>query len=160
MQIRYSSVLTNNEIFLYAQMVDLFRKDEIDFITLKKMFLNYGITMEPVLENISQRKMPLSEAKSMKERLEKQEYFYSEIRHFILNSEDFKNVYFCIDYDAIEILADHGIPEYQEAMVSILTTRLKNSSDSNEELRSRRSMWKRKIKELEVGLEKSKTYLK
>ncbi len=154
--VKYSSVLTDNEIFLYAQIVDLFKQEEIDYSTLKSMFESHGIKVEPILCDLSKRMMTVSEAENTKKRIAKKDYYYDEINYFILSSDYFKNVVFCIDYDAIKILADRGIPYYQEVMISILESRIKNSFDTNDELKAKRNMWNRRIKELKIELEKTK----
>ena len=150
--IRYEEALTDNEILLYAQIISQFKKGEIDFQTLKNLFLYKGVNVEPVLIDFSKKMMTVSEADVIKKRISEQKYLYSDINHFILNSNDFKNVIFHLDYKAIELLANYGVPEYQKAMISILMTQLKHSYDKDEKLKVERSKWRRRIAELEEAL--------
>ena len=114
--IRYDEALTDNEILTYSQIINQFRNGEIDFSDLKKIFLSYGVDINPVAKDISNKFMTISEANSIKKRISEQKYLYNDINYFILNSNNFKNIVFVIDYKAIELLANHGIPEYQKAM--------------------------------------------
>ena len=100
--VRYEEALTDNEILLYAQIINQFKKGEIDFQTLKSLFLNNGVNIEPVPNDFSKKMMTISEADVIKKRISEQKYLYSDINYFILNSNEFKNVVFHMDYKAIE----------------------------------------------------------
>lgn len=152
--IRYDEALTDNEILLYSQIIIQFENGEIDFQTLKNMFMNYGVTVEPMINDFSKHMMTISEADIIKKRISEQKYLYSDVNYFILNSKEFKDVAFCIDYKAIELLANSGIPEYQETMISILKTQLRHSFDKDEKLAIERAKWRRRIAELELELSK------
>ena len=152
--VRYEDVLTDNEILLYAQIINRFEKGEIDFQTLKSLFLNNGVNIEPVLNDFSKKMMTISEADVIKERISEQKYLYSDINYFILNSNEFKNVVFRMDYKVIELLANYGFPDYQKTMISILTTQLKNSFDKDEKIAAERSKWRIRIDELNSSLSK------
>ena len=152
--VRYENALTDNEILVYAQIINQFKKGEIDFQTLKSLFLNNGVIVEPVPTDFSKKKMTISEADIIKKRISEQKYLYSDINYFILNSNEFKNVVFHMDYKAIELLANYGVPEYQETMISILMTQLKHSYDKDEKLATERSKWRRRIAELKSSLSK------
>lgn len=158
--IGYEKALTDNEILMYAQMIVQFKNGEIDFMDLKSMFLNYGITIEAIPNNFSKKTMTVNEANNIKKRILEQNYLYEDINYFILNSTEFKNIVFRIDYKAIEVLANNGIPEYQEIMISILMTQLKYSSDKDECLAAQRSKWKRRIDELKSQLSKNASFNK
>lgn len=153
--IRYDVALTDNEILQYSQIVDRFKKGEIDFQTLRDLFLNNGVTIEPVF--IDYTKLPIaSQIEEVKKRILERNYLYNDINYFILNSKEFKNVVFRIDYKAIELLANYGVPEYQKAMISTLVTQLRHSytNERNDELEAKRSKWQRRIAELELALSK------
>lgn len=154
--IRYDEALTDNEILLYSQIIIKFEKGEIDFQTLKNIFMNYGVTVEPKIYDFSKDRMTIFEADIIKKRISEQKYLYSDVKYFILNSKEFKDVAFRIDYKAIELLANSGIPEYQENMISILKTQLRYSSGRDEKLAIERAKWGRRIAELELELELSK----
>ena len=55
--VRYEEALTDNEILLYAQIINQFKKGEIDFQTLKSLFLNNGVNIEPVPNDFSKKMM-------------------------------------------------------------------------------------------------------
>lgn len=112
--IRYEKVLTDNEILLYSQIIIQFKNKNIDFTTLKNIFLNYGITIEAITNDFSKKIMTITEAKETKNRILEKNYLYNDINYFILNSSKFKNVIFYIYYKAIEVLANYEIPEYQK----------------------------------------------
>ena len=152
--IGYDKALTDNEILLYSQMVDRFKNGEIDFANLKSMFLDYGIKIEAIPKDYSKKMMTVIEANTIKKRILDEKFLYSDINYFILNSSKFKNVVFRIDYKAIEILANYGIPEYQNMMISILMMQLKHSYDKDEYLSVERNKWKRRINELKLELSK------
>ena len=99
--------------------------------------------------------MTNDEKNTIEKRILEKNYLYNDINYFVLNSAEFKNIIFRIDYKAIEILANYGIPEYQETMISILMTQLKHSYDKDEVLAAERSKWKRRINELKSQLSKS-----
>lgn len=153
--IRYEDVLTDDEILLYGQMIDKFKTGEIDFKTLESMFLSQGITIETTLVDFSKTMMSIEEANIVRERISKQNYLYSDIHYFILNSNRFKNVIFCIDYKVIEVLANAGMPEYQNTLISILKTQLRYSDDKDKTLVKKRENWRTRIIELESQLAKS-----
>lgn len=153
--VRYENALTDEEILLYAQMINKFKNDEIDFKRLQNMFLNQGVMIEPTLIDFSKKLTTLSEADIIRERISKQNYLYSDIHNFVLNSNRFKNVVFYMDYKAIEVLANFGIPEYQNTLISILKTQLRHSYDKDENVAAERAKWRKKIDELESQLSKS-----
>ena len=150
--INYAKALTDNEILLYSQLINNFKNGEIDFNNLRIMFLDYGVTIEPILNDFSKSKRA---SDTTLKRIKEQNYHYNDINYFILNSDKFKNVVFCIDYKAIELLANHGVPEYQEIMISILMTQLRYSYDKDETLAAERRKWLRRIDELKLQLSKS-----
>ena len=57
--IRYDEALTDNEILLYSQIIIQFENGEIDFQTLKNMFMNYGVTVEPMINDFSKHMMTI-----------------------------------------------------------------------------------------------------
>lgn len=124
---------------------------------LKSLFLNHGITIEAIPIDFSKKMITVTEANTISNRISEQNYLYDDINCFILNSSEFKNIVFRIDYKAIEVLANHGVPEYQEAMISILMTQLKHSYDKDENLVIERSKWRRRINELKSQLSKDET---
>lgn len=150
--VRYDEALTDNEILIYAQIINQFKSGEIDFQTLKSLFLNNGVNIEPVTIDFTKKMMTISAADAIKKRISEQKYLYSDINYFILNSNEFKNVVFYMDYKAIELLANYGVPEYQEIMISILTTQLSHSYDKDEKLAAERAKWRRRIAELKSSL--------
>lgn len=152
--ISYAEALTDNEILLYSQIINQFKNGEIDFKTLRNLFLNNGVIIEPIPNNFSKKTMTISETDIIKKRISEQKYLYSDINCFILNSNEFKNVVFRMDYKAIELLANYGVPEYQETMISILMTQLRLSYDKDEKLSVERAKWKRRIAELKSSLSK------
>lgn len=152
--IGFEKALTDNEILLYSQLIIQFKNKEINFKKLEKIFLNYEITIEAIPNDIK-RPISITEANTIKKRILEKDYLYDDINYFVLNSSKFKNVVFRIDdYKAIEVLANYGIPEYQEAMIGILMTQLKHSSNMNENLTIERNRWKRRIEELKSQLSK------
>lgn len=155
--VRYEEALTDNEILSYAQMVDKFSKDEINYHTLKDFFNNNGVNVQPVPNDFSNRMMTIDQADEIKKRIVEEKYLYDDINYFLLDSNDFKNVVFRIDYKAIEVLANSGNPEYQQTLISILMTQLSHSSDKDEEMVAKRSKWRRQISELEDSLAKKNT---
>lgn len=157
---RYEDALTDNEILLYAQIINQFKNGEIDFTNLKNEFLKYGVTIEVELHDFSKKMMTIEQADIFRKRISEQNYFYHDVHHFILNSNEFKNVIFYMDYKAIEILANHGIPEYQQTMISILTTQLRHSYDKDETLAVKRNKWRRQINELKSQLSKDESFNK
>ena len=58
-------------------------------------------------------------------------------------------------YKTIEVLANSGIPEYQNALIALLRVQLRHSYDKDEKVRALRSKWKRRIVELEAQLSES-----
>ncbi|MBQ4262642.1 MAG: hypothetical protein IJB83_00155 [Bacilli bacterium] len=158
--VRYEKALTDNEILLYSQIINQFKNRELDFTNLKNMFLNYGITIEAVPFHFSEKMMTVIEADAINKRISEQNYQYGDINYFILNSDEFKNIIFCMDYKAIEVLANYGISEYQETMISILTTQLNQSYDKDDNLAAERNKWKRRIEELKSQLSKNNSYNK
>ena len=158
--IGYEKALTDNEILLYSQIIVQFKNGEIDFTNLKSIFLNYGITIEAIPNDFSKRMMTITEAVTIKKRISEKNYLYDDINYFVLNSSEFKNIVFRIDYKAIEVLANYGMPEYQETMISILMTQLKHSYDKDENLAAERSKWKRRIDELKSQLSKKDSFNK
>ncbi|MBQ6323759.1 MAG: hypothetical protein IJI22_02885 [Bacilli bacterium] len=152
--IKYDEALTDNEILLFSQIINQFKDGEIDFPTLRSLFLNNDVMIQPILRDFSKKKMTISEAEVIKKRISEQQYRYSDIDCFILNSSDFKNVLFRMGYKAIELLANSGNSKYQEAMISILMTQLRNSYDKDEKLAVQRAKWRRRITELKSELSK------
>ena len=158
--VRYEEALTDNEILLYAQMINRFKKNEIDFQSLKSLFLNDGVNIEGVPNDFSKKMMTISEANDLKGRISEQKYLYSDIDYFILNSNEFKDIIFRMDYKAIELLANSGDSEYQKTMISILMTQLEHSYDGNKELAAKRSQWKRRIDEYKSSLSEKERVIK
>ena len=144
---------------IYSQILDQFKKGNIDFTELKKEFLNYGITIKPVVEYVHTRKPTPSGSpeKSLEKRISEQNYLYDDIDYFILNSDDFKNVAFRMDFKAVESLANAGFPEYQEMLISMLKALLKHSYDKDEIITTERAKIMRRISELELQLSKKNT---
>ena len=152
--VRYNDALTDNEILLCAQIINKFKKNEIDFQTLKVLFLNHGIDIEAVPNDYHKRKITVDEAKAIEKRISDQKYNYDDIDYFILSSKDFNDVIFRMDYKAVEILANYGDPEYQRILISTLTFQLLHSYDKGEKLKLERSKWRRRINELRASLSK------
>lgn len=158
--IKYDEALTDNEILIYSQIIDQFKHNEIDLASLKNIFLNYGVIIEAVPNDFSKKMMTKSEANIINKRISEGKYLYSDVNYFILNSNKFKNVIFYMDYKAIELLANYGIPEYQEAMISILSTQLRHSYDKDDKLAVKRAKWARRISELKEELDKKSSFNK
>lgn len=153
--IGYQDALTDNEMLLYSLIINKFKNGEIDFKNLKNEFLNYGITIEVMIADFSKKMMTLAEAASLKKRISEENYLYNDIKYYVLNAPEFENVVFRMDYKAIEALANHGIPEYKEAMICILKTQLKYSFNKDENWVIQRNKMKRKINELKLELSKN-----
>ena len=62
-----------------------------------------------------------------------------------------------MDFKAIELLANAGFPEYQEVLISMLRTLLRNSYDKDEIITTERAKIMRRISELELQLSKKNT---
>lgn len=153
--VRYEYALTDNEILTYSQIIDKFKKGEITFQNVTEMFASYDITIEPVLRDFSKQKMTVSDANMMKDRLANKQYLYSDINYFLLNSEKFKNIAFRIDYKAVELLANLGIPEYQTSMVNILMTEMRLSHPTDPKSLAEQNKKQRRIEELKLELSKT-----
>ena len=154
--LRYEDALTDNEIFTYAKLIDQFEKGESDYSALKSDFLLQGVNLEAIPVDISNKMMTVNDAEDYKKRVSEQKYISDDISGYLLNAEDYKNVIFYMDYKAIEVLANHGIPEYQQKLIGILSTQLTHSSDSNDEISAKRAMWKRRIDELKQNIDSNK----
>ena len=154
--IRYDEVLTDEEILMYAKVIDQFKRENIQFIDVKSIFLKQGIELDVKTNDFSLTKMTTEQANIINKRIIEQNYIYNDINYFILNSANFKNVIFIMDYKAIEVLANSGIREYQQTLIGILKTQLRISYDKDEILTKKRSQWKRKINELESQLSKKR----
>lgn len=155
--VSYEDALTDNEILLYSQIVDQFKNGEIDFTILKSLFLNCGVTIEVKIKDFSKSIRRISKANTIKQRVLEENYLYNDIDYFILNSDEFKNVVFRIDYKAIEVLANFGIPEYQKKMISILMTQIRLSGAKDENSVIKIKKWQRRIQELELELSSKKS---
>ena len=153
--LRYDKVLTDNEIAEYAQLLDKFRNREIGYKELEQLFLEKGITITPNLDN-QIPKMNISEAEAYEKRRANGDYLYHEIHSYVLNSEVLHNVIFCVDYKTVEVMSNRGVPYYLQAMRMILRTQLRHSSDTSKLLAAERSMWQRRIREIDKELEKSR----
>ena len=151
--IKYDKALTDNEILTFAQIVDQFKNRDIDYRTLKSMFLNNGVNVDPILRE--RQMMTISEAAALDEKKSNDSYEYDDISQFVLNGKGFENVAFCIDSKAIEVLANNGYPEYQSSLISMLSTQLRYSYDKDEDWKIERAKWKRRIVELETELSKT-----
>lgn len=158
--IEYEKALTDQEILFYSQIITQFKDGKIDFANLKNTFLNYGVEIDAILYDFSTQKTTITDAETRNKRVKEQNYLYSDINYFVLTSTDFRNVVFRIDYKAIEVLSNYGIPEYQEIMISILKTQLKNSYNKDETIEAERNKWKRRIEELEEQLSKNNNHNK
>lgn len=158
--ISYDKALTDNEILLYSKIIDKFKNGEIDFTNLKGIFLNYGVMIEAIPNDFSKKINTITEASIIRQRILEKKYHYDDINHFILNSDELKNIVFRIDYKAIEVLANYGVPEYQEAMISILMMQLKHSYDKDENLVAERRKWRRRIDELKSQMSKNNSFNK
>ena len=153
--VRYDYALTDKEILLCAQIIDQFERGEIDFITLKEQFLGYDISLEAVLHDVSGRMMTVVQAEEREKRIAEHNFRPEDIKYYLLNSENFKNVVFLMDRKAIELLAESGSRKYQEALIGILKTQLKYSMNTTLESTAQRAMWSRRITELEKDMEKN-----
>ena len=145
----YDKELSDDQILAYGKIIDKFKKGEINYERLKSMFLNFGVEVDVVLKDFSSEMMSISDGKIFKERINAKHYIYNDVKYFVLNSLALNDVIFRMDYKAIEVLSNAGIPEYQEAMFAMLKTQLRFSSDANEKLAAERESWRRKIVELE-----------
>lgn len=154
--IRYDEVLTDEEILMYAKVIDQFKRENIQFIDVKSIFLKQGIELDVKTNDFSLTKMTAEQANIINKRIIEQNYIYNDINYFVLNSANFKNVIFIMDYKAIEVLANSGMREYQQTLIGILKTQLRISYDKDEILTKKRSQWKRKIDELESQLSKKR----
>jgi len=152
-KISYKQALTHNEIIYFAQLIYSFKAGNFDYYMLGIAFISQGITIEPVLHDTSTQMMTLDEYKDLKKRYEEEDYHYEDIDYFILNSDDYSNVYFNLDQDVIEMLANHGNPKFQEEMIDILNGELRTTWNATEEDRILRNKMKRQIKEYQKALE-------
>ena len=100
--------------------------------------------------------MNISEAEAYEKRRANGDYLYHEIHSYVLNSEVLHNVIFCVDYKTVEVMYNRGVPYYLQAMRMILRTQLRHSSDASKLLAAERSMWQRRIMEIDKELEKSR----
>ena len=150
------TALTKNEIFDYSLMIDTFKKGEIDYKTLKLLFLQCGINLSVELYDLSKKIMTANEYRTFEEKFSQEEYSYNDIKFFVFNSKDFKNVIFKFDFDVIELLADMGNTEYQEKLIDILQFQVDKSLDTDEAIAAKRAMWKRRIQELKSELYEAK----
>ena len=154
--VNFEIALTDNEIISYAQIVDKFLNTEIDYVGLEDMFSSYGVTVEPALRDFPNIPMTREEADKVKERLMSKKYNYNDIDSFVLSSKDFKNVDFNLSGKAVKLLADYGMPEYQDTMIQILKTQLQHDSSKVDEVsEARRNKLKRQIAEYELRLQKT-----
>lgn len=153
--INYTYVLTDNEILTYALLIDKFEEKEIDYKTLKNMFLEYNVNLDVVTKDYSASQLPLEE---INRRQQEENYTSGDITSYILNSEEYKNVDFKIDYTAMEILANANVEKYQTILIDILKFQLMNSHDTNEILAAERRKWKKRINELESQLKEEQTF--
>ena len=158
--IGYEEALTDNEILLFSKIILEFKNGGIDLESLKNIFLNKGITVEPIYYDICRRMITVMDANNIKKRILEGKSMYNDIDYFILNSNDFNNVVFRLDYKAIEVLANYGIPEFQNTLISILKWQLVHSCDKDKEISVRRSRWRRRIQELESLLKKQDCIVK
>ncbi len=157
--VRYDMALTDNEILQYALIIDQYEKGKIDNQTLRNLFLDKGVTIEPRFHDYS-KMLLLSSVGAMKKRILEGNYVYNDVDCFVLNSEGFKNVVFRMDRKAIEVLADYGIPEYQEALLGILSYQLRLvrwTVPKDEKMLAEWEKWRRRVIELEASLAKSDT---
>ena len=131
--VRYDEVLSVSEILNYALMIDKFEEGEIDYKKLQALFLdsNHSLKVEPY--DISKVTITKEKWKLVKERYLKGEYLPSDIRHYIIDG----NIIFYMDYKAIEVLANAGVPKYQSIYLSILKWELRNNNQFNDELQEK-----------------------
>ena len=67
---------------------------EIDFASLKNIFLNYGVIIEAVPNDFSKKMMTKSEANIINKRISDGKYLYSDVNYFILNTIKLNNFNF------------------------------------------------------------------
>lgn len=72
--VRYEDALTDNEILLFAQMIDKFKNGDINYKELENMFLSNGVTIKPTLVDFSKTIMSIDKANIIKERISRQDY--------------------------------------------------------------------------------------
>lgn len=148
---RYDEILTDNEIFNYALLVDEFMRGQITYKELKEKFSNeYGIEVRA--DYAFPTGMTTEEHSNYIDRINSENPSYNDISYFIISGENFKNVIFRIDYKVIEVLANNNVRYYMEVYKAILETQIRHSYDKNEKLKAKRNMWKRRVAELQKEL--------
>ena len=128
---RYNLALNDDEILKCALLINEYKKGAIDFSELKKKFQSIGVVMKPRLIDFSTKKMTVEQGKVIKERLNNENYIYKDINGFLLDIGD-KKVIFYMDYKAIEVLANAGLPEYIKSLIGILDWEIKNMPNGEE----------------------------
>ena len=111
----YKNVFNDDEILIYGLILDKFKNNVINFKQLKNLLAEHGITVKPLLIDFSKKAMTIKEAKEIQKRLDDEDYIYNDINAYVFNSDSFENVLFAIDYKVVEVLANHGEPDYVEA---------------------------------------------
>ena len=145
---RYNIVLNDDEILKCALLINEYKKGDINFSELKKKFQSIGIVMKPRLIDFSTKKMTVEQGKVVKERLDNENYIYNDINGFLLDIGD-KKVIFYMDYKAIEVLANAGLPEYIKSLIGILEWEIKNmpNGEKKELLKEKRLLYLSKLNE-------------
>ena len=151
--VRYDAALTDKEILSYALIIDRFKRGEINYKELEKLFGGLGLAVEPVLYDYTKRMISIREANIIEERHLSKNYLPADIRGYILNSYDRSiiDVMFMMDRKVIEVLADYGMSEYQLELINILRTQIRFTPHNKDNMVNL-SLWNRRIKELEKEL--------
>ena len=146
--INYKDVFTDNEIIQYALIIDKFIENKITYKELKEELSIYGITIKPILRDISKKMMTKKQYKDLITRLDKEIYHYEDINCFIFANNICENIIFSFDYYIINLLANNNIPKYQESLIGILKTYIKNFEIKSKRDYLLKEKWYRQIEEL------------
>ncbi len=130
----YSDVLTDDQIYEYASLIDEFDSGKINYHELKQRFAAKGITLGVTLYFYGDEGLPRTaeEAKALKARIASESYVPRDISKFTLKGIIQQDVIFCIDYKAIEVLAKRGNQKYMQTLNNILGTQ--HSIDGDQEI--------------------------
>ena len=150
--IDYSDILTDKEIITYALILDKFKKGLISYQKMEKLFLRFNIEIEPIKRKYYGAMITIDKTREIEERSNNNNYISSDLEGIILNSIDYKNVVFRIDYYVIELLAKAGLKKYKKILIGILETQLKLTYNVNQEVANNRRKWKKQIEELKLKI--------
>lgn len=120
--VSYETVLTDDEILYFSHLIDQFKRKQINYKKLEEILAKQGITIEPILVDLSQKSLTLNDYARIKRRIDSKDYTFDDISKYVISSDRYKNVLFSLGYKAIELLAKDGVPEYQELLTVFLRT--------------------------------------